>query len=236
MDVPQKLMKSIIVGSIMVGLGGSIGQVLAQDAPAENKESTTRAGTSIADILMQPSPLGDIVLGKEDAKVTIVEFSSLTCSHCGAFHKEVFPKIKEKYIDTGLVKVIFRDLSYDPLAAAGYMLARCKGNDNFFNVIDHFFQKQNDLFKAKTGEESVEVFMKIAKEAGFSNEDYMTCVADERLLNGLKAVRDQATALNISGTPTLFIDGNRVVGYKPFEGKGGMEELIETALKAKAAQ
>src|SRR5690606_9095380 len=73
-------------------------------------------------------PLGDVALGKADAPVTIIEYASVTCSHCATFHASTFPTLKEKYIDTGKVRFILREFPLDPLATAGFMLARCAGN------------------------------------------------------------------------------------------------------------
>src|SRR3954470_6303796 len=75
--------------------------------------------------LMRPGPLPDLVLGKADAPVTIVEYASMTCPHCAAFHKTTYPALKSKYIDTGKVRFIFREFPLDEVAVAASMLARC---------------------------------------------------------------------------------------------------------------
>ena len=77
--------------------------------------------------LAKPGPLGDVVMGKADAPVTIIEYASMTCGHCATFHNTTYPELKKKYIDTGKVKYILREFPLDPLAAAGFMLARCAG-------------------------------------------------------------------------------------------------------------
>ena len=82
--------------------------------------------------LMQAGPLGDVVVGKANAPVTIIEYASMTCSHCATFHNTTYPEMKKKYIDTGKVKYILREFPLDPLAAAGFMLARCAGNDKYY--------------------------------------------------------------------------------------------------------
>ena len=74
-----------------------------------------------------PGPLGDVAQGPADAKVTIIEYASLTCSHCAAFHHDTYPELKKRYIDTGKVRFILREFPLDPLATAGFMLARCDG-------------------------------------------------------------------------------------------------------------
>ena len=79
--------------------------------------------------LRKPRPLPDIVEGRGDAPAIIIEYASMTCSHCAAFHKEVWPALKAKYVDTGKAKFILREFPLDPLAIGAFMLARCAGPD-----------------------------------------------------------------------------------------------------------
>ena len=92
--------------------------------------------------LATPGPLGDVVQGPADAKVTIIEYASLTCSHCAAFHKDTYPALKERYIDTGQVRYILREFPLDPLATAGFMLARCDGHPKYYPIVDLLFSQQ----------------------------------------------------------------------------------------------
>src|SRR3977135_4590333 len=89
--------------------------------------------------LLRPGPLPDLALGKEDAPVTIIEYASMTCPHCAAFHKAVYPTLKTKYIDTGKVRFIFREFPLDEVAVAASMLARCAGGDKAMALIDVLF-------------------------------------------------------------------------------------------------
>jgi hypothetical protein len=110
-------------------LGGSASFAFAQ------------AGVDVAE-LMQPGPLPEKWLGDEKAPVTVVEYASMTCGHCANFHKTVLPYIKEKYIDTGKVRMIMREFPLDPLAAAAFMLARCAPEDKYFDMVSLFFEQQ----------------------------------------------------------------------------------------------
>src|SRR5918999_2822427 len=92
--------------------------------------------------LATPGPLGDIVQGSADAKVTIIEYASLTCSHCATFHNTTYPELKKRYIDTGKVRYILREFPLDPLAAGAFMLARCAGKDRYFPLVETLFQQQ----------------------------------------------------------------------------------------------
>src|SRR5262249_56043367 len=84
---------------------------------------------------MAKNPLGEIVLGKEDAPVTIIEYASTTCTHCAHFYKVTFPELQKNYIDTGKVRYIFREFPFNDLDLYAFMLARCAGNDKFLPLL-----------------------------------------------------------------------------------------------------
>ena len=159
--------------------------------------------------LMQAGPLPDLAMGKEDAPVTIVEYASMTCGHCATFHNTVFPKLKEKYVDTGKVRFIMREFPLDNLAAAASMLARCAGGDKTYPLIEVLFQKQ-DQWAFVRGNPVPELF-KFAKQAGFTQESFDKCLTDQTLLDQVTGVRTRASEkFNVSSTPTFFINGKRL--------------------------
>jgi protein-disulfide isomerase len=166
--------------------------------------------------LMQPGPLGDEVLGAADAPVTIIEYASMTCPHCAHFHKTVYPELKKKYVETGKVRFIFREFPLDPLAAAASMLARCAGKDKFFPLIEAFFEAQSDWVVQKP----LQPMFAIAKQAGFTQQTFDECLANQQMLSGLEESRTRAAQkLNVNSTPTFFING------KIFRGALTVEEL-----------
>src|SRR6516225_3608936 len=124
------------------------------------------AAPSAAD-LAQAGPLGDAWLGSPDAKCTIIEYASMTCSHCAAFHRDTWPKLKSTYIDTGKVHFTLREFPLDPLAAAGFMLARCAGDEKYYAMIDLLFDKQNDWAFVK---KPVDALAALTKQAGFTQK------------------------------------------------------------------
>jgi protein-disulfide isomerase len=173
------------------------------------------ADVSIAE-LMTPGPLGDQVLGAANAPVTIVEYASMTCPHCSHFHETTFPELRKKYIDTGKVRFIFREFPLDPLAAAAAMLARCAGKDKYFPLIDAFFSQQKDWVVQKP----LQPMFNIAKQAGFTQQSFDECLANQQMLNGIEETRTRAAQkFNVSSTPTFFING------KIFRGALTVEEL-----------
>ena len=162
----------------------------------------------MADLLV-PGPLGDEIQGQADAPVTIVEYASMTCPHCSHFHETTYPEMKKKYIDTGKVRFIFREFPLDPLAAAAAMLARCASKDKFFPLIDAFFAQQKDWVVQKP----LQPMFAIAKQAGFTQQSFDECLANQQLLTNLEQQRTHATQkFNVNSTPTFFINGKTVRG------------------------
>ena len=179
-------------------------------SPIDTAAAQTSAGgdVSMADLLV-PGPLGDEIQGQADAPVTIVEYASMTCPHCSHFHETTYPEMKKKYIDTGKVRFIFREFPLDPLAAAAAMLARCAGKDKFFPLIDAFFAQQKDWVVQKP----LQPMFAIAKQAGFTQQSFDECLANQQLLNNLEEQRTRATQkFNVNSTPTFFINGKTVRG------------------------
>ena len=198
------------------------GETQAQtSAPAE----TPTASTSAADVpqsvgtvdmakLLEPGALPDKVLGEADAPVTIVEYASMTCPHCAHFHETTLPAIKEKYIDTGKARLIFREFPFDPRAEAGFMLARCAG-DNYFPMVDVLFKQQESWAGVENAKAALE---QISKLAGFTQESFEACLTDQKLLDDVRAVQKRgATEFDVDSTPTFFINGNTYKGAMTVE-------------------
>lgn len=162
-------------------------------------------------VLMEEGPLEDIVLGDPNAPNVIVEYASMTCPHCANFYTNVFPEVKEKYIDTGKAKFVFREFPLDGLAVAASMLARCAGDDRFYPMIDGLFETQETW--ALPGEDGKQKLLLIAKQAGFSQEKFDTCLADKELFDKIVAVRKKAhEEYGVDSTPSFFVNGKRLSG------------------------
>jgi protein-disulfide isomerase len=140
----------------------------------------------------------------------------MTCPHCSHFHETTFPEMKKKYIDTGKVRFIFREFPLDPLAAAGSMLARCAGGDKYFPLLEALFSQQKDWVVQKP----LAPMMAIAKQAGFTQQTFDECLANQKMLDGIEESRTRAAQkFNVNSTPTFFING------KIFRGALTPEEL-----------
>jgi protein-disulfide isomerase len=159
------------------------------------------------DQLMASGALPDVPLGSESAPVTIVEYASMTCTHCQAFHAETWPALKVKYVDTGKAKFILREFPLDPLAILAFMAARCVGPDKRDGLIDRLFASQGDwAFRD-------EPIARLRLETGLSPEDFLACVKDKTLFDGITAIRDSAAQrFGINSTPTFFVNGHQLSG------------------------
>ena len=179
--------------------------------------------------LMKPTDLPEIILGPTDAKVTVVEYGSMTCGHCAHFANNVFPDFKKKYIDSGKVRYIFREFPLDNLASAASMLARCAGGDKTLPLIETFYAKQADW--AFVQGNPVPKLFDIAKQAGFTQESFDKCLTDQKLLDQITAARTRAReTFGVSATPTFFINGKRLTEAPTME---AFDKVIEPMLAAK---
>lgn len=181
------------------------------------------------DELMKASDLPDLTLGSADAKVTIVEYASMTCPHCAHFENDVFDNLKKKYIDSGKVRFVYREFPLDNLAAAVSMLARCAGGDKTFPLIQTFYAKQQDW--AFTQGNPVPKLLDIAKQAGFTQESFDKCLTDQKLLDQITAQRTRASdTFGVNATPTFFINGKKLQDTPTLE---AFDKVIEPLLAAK---
>jgi protein-disulfide isomerase len=182
-------------------LAGAAGMALAPLTRAQ-------ADTDPA-LLAKAGPDGDIVLGSDKAPVTIIEYASMTCPHCAHFSENTFPELRKRYIDTGKVRFIFREFPLDPLAAAGFMLARCAGKDKFMPVVETLFAKQREWMV----DPPIPPLREIAKQFGFTQQTFDDCLANQKVLDGIQDVRDRASGqLGVDSTPTFFVNGKKLKG------------------------
>ncbi|WP_054309007.1 DsbA family protein [Mesorhizobium sp. 1M-11] len=164
--------------------------------------------------LLKPGELPERQLGEDDAKVTIVEYASMTCPHCAHFHETTLPELKTKYIDTGKARLIFREFPFDPRAEAGFMLARCAG-DNYFPMVDVLFKQQQNWAVAENVKDAM---FQLSKLAGFTQESFNACLTDQKLLDQVRSVQKRgADEFKVDSTPTFFINGQTYKGALSIE-------------------
>ncbi|HEY2894611.1 MAG TPA: DsbA family protein [Pirellulales bacterium] len=174
------------------------------------------AANDMAALVAKPVALPDMVLGSAMAPITIVEYSSLTCSHCAAFAENVFPMLQAKYIETGKVRFVSREFPLELKAAAASMLARCAANGDrskYFDATTMLFRQQQDLIERAT-----ETLTMIGDKFGMSQAAVESCIKDDATLDKLQADQNFAyRELNVDATPTFFINGEQLKGSMSFE-------------------
>ncbi len=157
----------------------------------------------------------DRVLGKSDAPITIVEYASLSCSHCARFATAVLPKLREKWIDAGKARLILRDFPLDEPALRAAMVARCARTERFYPLVETLFETQDKWVVAKDLRAALE---RIARLAGIGKKEFDACVTDKALEDQVAQSRlTAATQLGVDSTPTFFINGRKFDGAPSFE-------------------
>lgn len=208
--------KSVLVGLLVaiviaVGAGGWIyysGQGIGASAPNSELDAS------------EPAPAapevkeGEKVLGAADAPVTIVEYFSLGCIHCKKFHETVLPKLKTEYIDTGKVRLVFRDFPLDGVSLAAATLTRCVSDLAYFAMVDTLFAQQ-DSWHVQNGLGQV---ANIAKNAGMDQAAFDACIADPARKDAVVASRSEGeTTFKVDSTPTFFINDRVLKGVSEYE-------------------
>ncbi|ACA21175.1 DSBA oxidoreductase [Methylobacterium sp. 4-46] len=179
------------------------------------------------DALMQPGPLGDVWLGPAEAKCTIIEYASMTCSHCAAFHKTTWPALKERWIDTGKVRFTLREFPLDPLATAAFMLARADDSARYYPITDLLFDQQPTWAFVPKPLDALEQMM---RQAGFSREKFEATLKDQKLYDAINTVKERGMAVfKVTATPTFFINGQKFQGEVSIE---GLEKVIKPIVGA----
>lgn len=181
--------------------------------------------------LVKEGKLKDLTAGSADAPVTIVEYASLTCGHCAAFHTQVYPQIKEKYIDTGKARIIMREFPLNARAYAASMITRCVNDTARQPLVSGLFETQGDWAFKRTNEEFKQALYDFTKQAGLSKDDFNKCLGNSELLNDLTAQFTKGSEVfGVNATPAFFINGKRLRGTPSLE---NFSEAIDAELGGK---
>ena len=167
-----------------------------------------------------------IVSGQDDAKITIIAYESLTCSHCADFHNNIYPLLKKEFIDTGLVKIEFRHFPLDIVALNASKISQCK-QDQSLEIMMSLYSDQQAWIKGKTIEEANENLEKFVANKNF-NLDFEKCISDKKIEDFVLSDRIEGTKkFEINSTPTIIINGKKfekTLNYKNL--KKSLEKLI----------
>ncbi|WP_427788938.1 DsbA family protein [Brevundimonas diminuta] len=169
----------------------------------------------------------DRVLGRADAPVTVIEYASFTCNHCAAWTKDVLPQFKARYIDTGKVRLVFRDMPTPPaqIAAVAAGIGRCAAPGRFFDVAHSLMSGQAAAFEKGDG---TDWFAAAIAVSGRTQEQIETCLKDPATTRALQAEVDGAVAAGVTGTPSFFVNGKRVADPSLASLSAAIDPLIRT--------
>ena len=173
------------------------------------------------------SAIEDMVLGDANAPITMIEYASYTCPHCGSFHQNTYPQLKAEYIDTGKVKFIFREVYFDRFGLWASMIARCGGQERFFGITDLMFKTQADWTRAGEPVAIADELRKIGRLAGLNDEELNSCLQNEESAKTLvewfqaNAARDE-----INSTPSFLINGSKYGNMSYSEMKSLLDGML----------
>jgi protein-disulfide isomerase len=151
----------------------------------------------------------DMSMGKADAKVTVIEYASASCPHCARWANDVFPAFKAKYVDTGKVRYVYREFLTPPveMASAGFLLARCAGQDKYFPVLEAIYRNQAEMYESGDIRGGL---LRIGQSVGLNEKQFNACISDDEALKALNdRVEKYQRDAEIQGTPTFFFNGER---------------------------
>ena len=185
-----------------IALAALAGIALAASGCSKGGPSTDQAGT-------------DMVIGKADAPVTVIEYASVACPICARMNKAAMPQFMSKYVDTGQVRYIYRPMmtGNPAVATAGHLLAQCAGPDKAFKVVDAIMRSQEEMDRGGQPEQYVNaqpVLATIASQVGMSKDQFEKCVSNPDGIQKLNDANDKALKDGVKGTPAFFINGKEI--------------------------
>jgi protein-disulfide isomerase len=162
-------------------------------------------------------PPAEMSLGAPKAPVTVIEYASIGCPHCGAWSRDVYPAFKKRFIDTGRVRFVLREMltGDSAVAAAGWLTARCAGPTKYFQVVEGLFAAQPRM---EADGDDLPAILDVAAQAGLSKAQVSDCLSDHAALAALEARADTAFQQDhIEATPTFVIAGQKLEGEQSLE-------------------
>jgi protein-disulfide isomerase len=207
--VPILLVALAVVAGAAYWLTQDEAQETATSAPVEQATAETGAGATVA--ATEGQGIVEMVLGQADAPIELIEYASFTCPHCATFHERILKPLKTEYVETGKVKVIFRDVYFDQLGLWASMIARCGGEEKFFGITELLMKGQKDWTRSGDPVAIVDELKKIGRIAGIDQDKLDACMRDEDKARALVQWSEgHVNADDIEGTPTMVINGEKV--------------------------
>jgi len=189
----------------LYGCGGAV----TTDAGADKALNVPPAAE-----LMQDGPLGERALGNPNAPVTVIEYASLTCPHCAHFQRDVFPRVKKEYIDTGKIRFIVREFPIGHTSGAAAIINRCAPANKYFSLFNAFLLRQPEWVSQEVRPDAIYA---VAKSSGMTRQEFDNCLANQTIIDGLTEVKQRGRKFGVIGTPTFFANGRKAQGTITFE-------------------
>jgi protein-disulfide isomerase len=196
-----------IVVAVIIAAGAYF---LMQDNVTEVEVTQIETPTDSESSEAVTSGIEDMVLGDANAPITVIEYASYTCPHCGSFHQNTYPQLKADYIDTGKVKFVFREVYFDRFGLWASMIARCGGQERFFGITDLMFKTQAEWTRAGEPVAIADELRKIGRIAGLNDDELNACLQNEQSAEELVEWFQQNAARDgINSTPSFMINGTK---------------------------
>lgn len=225
------MMKKMTVAAVFVGIAVVGGAAWAADGgwldgwinsakAAVSKPAAVAAKPAVAQPVANAGNAldimpGDRVMGSMMAPVTMIEYASMTCSHCAEFTLKTMPQVKKDWVATGKVKYVLRDLAWDDMAVGITKVARCAPAQQYYGIVEAFFKNQMNIV---TSNDPLAEIKNVAAGFGMDGAKVEACVKDAELHARVEASKKTATeVLGIRGTPTTFVNGVKIDGAAPYE-------------------
>ena len=191
-------------------LAGAASLVVMRPVLAQSP-STPSAADTAAKLLASVPALGERSQGDAAAKVVMIEYASVTCTYSAAFNETVWPGLKRDFVDTGKLRLIFREFPMDRLALSAFMLARCIPEKDYFATIDLMF-KQQAVWR---GKDAARQLFRIMQLSGMTEAEFTSCVGNEKIGKPIvEAARLARVTFGVNATPTFFVNGRMIDGKK----------------------
>jgi protein-disulfide isomerase len=204
--------RSLLLGSgaAVVAVGGyGAWSVLggSETAPGLTLIEPAAAQTA-TDAPLDLSRVEEMVLGNPDSPVEVIEFASYTCPHCASFHAGAFQQLKREYIDTGLIRFVYREVYFDAYGLWAALVARCGGPMRYFGISSMLYEEQATWSRGADGAAVADNLRRIGRRAGMSDDEMNTCLADRDLAMAMMQVyQNGVQEYGVRGTPSFVING-----------------------------
>ncbi len=219
-------MRNILIALGVVAVLAIVGLAITEYAGPSGGDDNSPAATSPVKTVMPVIGADEFIIGKPDAPITIVEYASLTCPHCARFHTKTLPQLKAKYIDSGKVRLVYRDFPLDKYALQGSMMARCAGRERYLGFIDAMYMTQDGW--ARSGNPTL-ALARIGLNGGMSQKAFEACMQNKEIETKILAQRVAGQEkFSINSTPTLIINGQVHAGALTIE---EIDSIIAPLLK-----